>query len=238
MNDKTESYGGGPLLSSSLSSSENSGHKLESCFDDILSRMRQACGVTGDKKLSEELGITYSAITAARKRGTIPPAWYVAVSEKYGVSMDWLRTGEGETTRGGAQFAKIRPGERWDDPLPGSEDGPLWKAGLYQRHKEEPEPQPSIYNDSPRKDVSIADLLAKTARVLESNTVYREALHSNIEAFHHGVVLDERVNKMEEQFGQALASLQEQLREIQAENKTIRHELEESRAASSIRDTG
>ena len=188
--------------------------------------------------MADALDVKHSTITTARRRGAVPASWLLTISDKTGVSVDWLRTGEGEMKRGGAQFAKIRPGERWDDPRPGSEDGPLWKAGLYQRHKEEPEPQPSIYNDSPRKDVSIADLLAKTARVLESNTIYREALHSNIEAFHHGVVLDERVNKMEEQFGQALASLQAQLREIQAENKTIRHELEESRAASAIRDTG
>ncbi len=216
----------------------NSSKKPGTDFEPTLDRMKTACRAKSDKMLADALDVKHSTITTSRRRGAVPASWLLTISDKTGVSVDWLRTGEGEMKRGGAQFAKIRPGERWDDPRPDSEDGPLWKAGLYQRHKEEPEPQPSIYNDSPRKDVSIADLLAKTARVLESNTVYREALHSNIEAFHHGVVLDERVNKMEEQFGQALASLQEQLREIQAENKTIRHELEESRAASAIRDTG
>lgn len=243
MNDKTESYGGGPLLSSSLSSSENSGHKLESCFDDILSRMRQACGVTGDKKLSEELGITYSAITAARKRGTIPPAWYVAVSEKYGVSMDWLRTGEGETTRGGAQFAKIRPGERWDDPLPGSEDGPLWKAALYRRHKEEPDP--SIYNDSEGEDFDLAEVLAQTLDILKSRTVYTTAIVSNIKAFHKAITTEKKIDEMQGQLNQALSSFQDQLDKtnqlvqgLQSENAQLRHDLEESRAASAIRDTG
>lgn len=97
MNDNSSNQKTPDSLASSFSSSEN---KPANDFDDILSRMRAACGVSGDKKLSEELGITYSAITAARKRNTIPPVWYVTISEKNDISMDWLRTGEGEMRRG------------------------------------------------------------------------------------------------------------------------------------------
>lgn len=192
-----------------------------------VTELRKSRGLT-QKQLADQLRVSITSVQNYES-GRIPNGEIlVRLAELLGCSPKWLIAGgdPGEVNEGGPFVIT-----RGASPVPEM----TGDSGIATRRDE---PQASIYNDRPRKDVSIADLLAKTARVLESNTVYREALYSNIEAFHHGVVLDERVNKMEEQFGQALASLQEQLREIQAENKTIRHELEESRAASSIRDTG
>lgn len=88
-------------LSTSLSTSSIS---LESNFDDILSRMRLACGAKTDKELATFLGVKYPTIKTTRHRGTIPSAWYVAVATQFDVSMDWLRTGEGEMKRGGGMI--------------------------------------------------------------------------------------------------------------------------------------
>jgi hypothetical protein len=191
--------------------------------------------------LADALDVKHSTITTSRRRGAVPASWLLTISDKTGVSVDWLRTGEGEMTRGGAQFAKIRPGERWDDPRPGSEDGPLWKAGLYQRHKEESEPQASIYNDTSQQS-GIADLVAKTIEVLQSNTVFETALKSNIEAFHRAIVLEKQIDQVEDRImakiGGRLDALESSNQQLQTENAQLRHDLEESRAASAVRDTG
>lgn len=102
-------------LSSSLSSSVL---KLESDFDDILSRMKTACRVGTDKLLADILEVQYSTITTARRRGALPPAWLLAVADKTGASVDWLRSGEGEMMRGAS--APERPA--WESPE---------KTGLY-----------------------------------------------------------------------------------------------------------
>ena len=91
--------------------------------------------------------------------------------------------------------------------------------------------QTSIYNDMGRKPLSIGDLLAKTATVLESDTVYRDALHSNIEAFYASVMLEQKIKTME-------ATITSRLDAIEAENAQLRQELEQSRAESAVRNTG
>lgn len=246
MNAKIEDQNGELAPSTALESSEHEqGGNLKNTFDDILSRIRQACGAKSDKKLSEILDITYSAITAARKRGAIPPAWYVLISEKYGVSMDWLRTGEEGPRRGTVKFAKMRPGERWDDSYSGSPDGPLWKAGLYQRRTEEPERQPSACNDSDEEDFDLAEVLAQTLDILKSKTVYTTAIVSNIKAFHKAISTEKKIDEMQGQLNQALSSFQAQLDKtnqlvqgLQSENAQLRQELEDSRSGSSLSDTG
>lgn len=118
-------------LSSSLSTSHNS---LESSFEDILARMKAACGVRTDKELASALGIKYSTITTTRRRGTVPAAWFLEVADKFGASIDWLRAGIGAMKLGSLKFSKMRPSERKDDTA-SDENGPLWKASLYKQHE-------------------------------------------------------------------------------------------------------
>jgi hypothetical protein len=225
MNDKSSNRKTPDSFASSFSSSTN---KPANDFDEILSRMRKACGVNSDKKLSEKLGVTYSAITAARKRNTIPPVWYVTISEKSDVSMDWLHTGEGEMKRDGMRFAgpsttrKMLAGETVEAPANDDRQGIRENVERFLR--------PDLVEPS-HKAPSIGDLLAKTAKVLESDTVYRDALHSNIEAFYHGVTLDQKIRDME-------VSINSRLDALEAENRQLRQELEQSRAGSTLSDTG
>lgn len=43
----------------------------------------------------------------------------------------------------------------------------------------------------------MSDLLSKTAEILESETIYRYALTSNINAFHHSILINAKLEKME-----------------------------------------
>jgi hypothetical protein len=207
------------------SSSGSSGNKLPDDTDGILRRLKMTFGVETDTDLAKALELQQGSISKAKQKRVIPPSWITTVALSKGVSADWLLTGEGEMRRGSfidaAQARLVNDTveklQGWTPPSPDAA---------------------SISNDRNRRSISIADMLAKTAKVLESDTVYREALYSNIEAFHHGVTMDERVDKMEQQFSQAMASFQSQLDQLRGENQQLRHELEESRAQSSVRDTG
>lgn len=200
-------------------------------FDAILSRMKLATEAKSDTAFAKLLGLSQSSVSGAKERQSIPPAWAIQIAEKYAVSIDWLMFGHGDMERGGGMMFKTAklPNPQMDPATCADRSGKIEPDGL---------PDSSIYNDSSRRSMSIADMLSKTAKVLESDTVYREALYSNIEAFHHGVTMDERVNKMEQQFSQTMASFQSQLDQLRDENQQLRHELEESRSQSAVRDTG
>lgn len=186
--------------------------------------MKHVTDTKSDTAFARAIGIRQSSVSAAKERQSIPPAWAVQIAETHGVSIDWLMFGEGSQARKKNEEIVRETVEKlqgWSPPEP-----PAPQAEAQGDH---------IYGSAPaRRDISIADMLAKTARVLESDTVYREALYSNIEAFHHGVTMDERLGKMDAKFDQVM----QRLDALEAENEQLRHELEQSRAQSTLSDTG
>ncbi len=84
--------------------------------------------------------------------------------------------------------------------------------------------------------------MAKTIEVLQSNTVFETALKSNIEAFHRAIVLEKQIDQVEDRImtkiGGRLDALESSNQQLQAENAQLRHDLEESRAGSTLSDTG
>ncbi len=73
----------------------------------IFSRMLTAGGLNNCSCLARALGVTPQAISNYRKRGIFPAALAVKFSERFGVSLDWLLTGEGEPRRGGQGIGHI-----------------------------------------------------------------------------------------------------------------------------------
>lgn len=200
-------------------------------FEAILGRMKLVTGAKSDTAFAKALGMYQGSVSSAKERQSIPPAWAVQIAEQYDVSLDWLMFGAGEMKRGGGMMFKTAK-------LPNSEMDPACGTDGFLQASMELRPEAFICNDNARRNVSIADMLTKTAKVLESDTVYREALYSNIEAFHHGVTMDQRVNRMEQQLSQVMTSFQAQLDQIHAENQQLRKDLEDSRSQSAVRDTG
>ena len=68
-------------------------------LEDKFARLRRSVGAKNDSELAKALGIIQQTVSAARKRRTIPCSWIIRISEKYGISCDWLLYGEGTKYR-------------------------------------------------------------------------------------------------------------------------------------------
>jgi hypothetical protein len=62
----------------------------ENTIEDIIDRLKGACGTTSDEGLARALGIKGQSIGGARKRKKIPLGWLIDIASVYTVSLDWL----------------------------------------------------------------------------------------------------------------------------------------------------
>ncbi len=98
------------------------------------------------------------------------------------------------------------------------------------------------------ENFDMGEVLAQTIDILNSKTVFTVAIVSNIKAFHKAITTEKKIEDMQEQLSQALASFssfQAQLdktnqivSKLQSENEKLRQDLEHERAQSAVRDTG
>ncbi|PTN33952.1 S24 family peptidase [Desulfonatronum sp. SC1] len=63
-------------------------------FDDFFKRASQVTEIGSQKDLANLLGIEPPAITLAKTRG-VPKNWALTISNMFGVSLEWLKTGTG-----------------------------------------------------------------------------------------------------------------------------------------------
>jgi hypothetical protein len=68
---------------------------------DIVERLIAALGVETQAQLATQLEIRPQSVVSAVTRGEIPAAWLYRVAYLTGRSVEWLRTGKGETWRAG-----------------------------------------------------------------------------------------------------------------------------------------
>lgn len=187
---------------------------------DILGRMKLVTGTKSDTAFAQSIGLRQSSVSAAKERQSIPPAWAVQIAQDYGVSLDWLMFGKGEAKR---EAAQERPEPAQAAPV-------------------RAETVATTYNDMGQPAANIADLVAKTIEVLQSQTVFQTALQSNIEAFHHAIVLEKKIDQVEDRImgkiSGRLDALETSNHRLEAENAQLRQELEQSRAESAVRNTG
>ncbi len=65
-------------------------------FDAFLKRVFKATGITSQTELASALNINRSAITQARKKGSIPDKWILQLYRSFGLNPDWIETGSGQ----------------------------------------------------------------------------------------------------------------------------------------------
>lgn len=201
-------------------------------FEVVFARMMQAVGTKKAADVAMVLGISHSSVSGSKRRGNIPDSWYSIIADKCGVSMDWLRTGEGEMRR------LLRPDEVAPQEL-------IQHPGRGLRCAVDKQPVGSSDELGDVENFDMGEVLAQTIDILNSKTVYTTAIVSNIKAFHKAITTEKKIDDMQAQLNQALASFQGQLdktnqivSELQNENHQLRQDLEHERAQSAVQDTG
>ena len=75
----------------------------------------------------------------------------------------------------------------------------------------------------PAEEIKISDMLTKTAEVLESDTIYRTALASNINAFHQAVRSERTLAQLEER----MVALEAKVEDLVNENDKLKRRVEQ-----------
>ncbi|WP_300154046.1 helix-turn-helix domain-containing protein [Solidesulfovibrio sp.] len=170
-------------------------------FDFAIKRLRLAINVNDIGELASFLGISRQAINKARSAKKIPPSWFIQVGQGTNVSIDWLVSGDGPMRRG-------------ETAVPATTSAP---------------PTADAFLTAPQEEFRMSDMLTKTAEVLESDTIYRTALASNINAFHQAVRSERTLARLEERMGEIEAkadAMARELSELRRENRELKERLE------------
>lgn len=70
-------------------------------YSEIIERMRWAGKLKNDSAVARVLGVTPQALSNYKKRGEMPTDLVLRFANIYGLSVDWLITGEGEMYKAG-----------------------------------------------------------------------------------------------------------------------------------------
>jgi phage repressor protein C with HTH and peptisase S24 domain len=69
---------------------------MELNVSEIIERLNVACGAKNTAEMARKLGINSSYTSGWKKRDFVPYKEVYEISRKYGYSMDWILTGEGD----------------------------------------------------------------------------------------------------------------------------------------------
>lgn len=125
-------------------------------------------------RLAEKTGIDIGTISRWKKKNINPQDGSIhKIVAATGCSLDWLQYGTG------TPFPQKKDG----NVVASIEPSPSKKKSAHQRQEKE-------ISSPTESDWTISEMLTATTRVLESNTIYRGALVSNIRAFDKAVQME------------------------------------------------
>lgn len=75
-------------------------------YAEIIERMRWAGKLKNDSAVARVLGVTPQALSNYKKRGEMPTDLVLKFANIYGLSVDWLISGDGEMYKGGGAGRK------------------------------------------------------------------------------------------------------------------------------------
>ena len=71
-------------------------------FQGFMQRLERAAGVSSQTELADLLGLNRSAVSRAKKRGTVPRSWVSRLSRMFDLDPGWLGSGSG-----GEEFSRV-----------------------------------------------------------------------------------------------------------------------------------
>lgn len=94
-------------------------------YSEIIERMRWAGKLKNDSAVARVLGVTPQALSNYKKRGEMPTDLVLKFSNIYGLSVDWLISGDGEMQKPGARIQGMAKGYliAAEDAAPYGRDG-------------------------------------------------------------------------------------------------------------------
>lgn len=142
-------------------------------FDFLFNKIKRLMVAKNQKELAVRLGVTPQAVSNAKTDKVIPETWYQIIFEKHGITKEALiqqTKNEYNAAHPHAQ-GHIAPMMSFD---PGITPG----------------------DKSTDREMKQSEMMYMTGVVLESNTVYRSALASNIRAFYQAVKGEQEMNDL------------------------------------------
>jgi len=193
----------------------------------IVAALKNHLNIKTDKGLAEYFGLGKTMVYSWTKHGNVTNTGKILAKCPY-LNIDWLETGEGPMMIiDENNIDKVTSTWQIDKPLQEEKPhkvaatikpGPdMERRRLGNRRKVEKD-DTTKHADTDTDTLSVGDMMSMTAKVLESNTVYRSALASNVRAFYQAVVKE---NEMQ--------SLSENIEEMRAENREMKEHLAEMR---------
>ena len=73
-----------------------------------MERIQAVTGCGTQRELGRFLGINQSAISDAKRRGTIPAEWLLTLLRGKGINPDWILTGKGARTSSSRTYGEMR----------------------------------------------------------------------------------------------------------------------------------
>jgi|GEM_PF-1907525 len=151
-------------------------------FETFSERLRHVAGINKKVQadLSKDLGKDRATVTRWWNGGVAPSQRNMRmIADYFGCDVNWLASGEG------SPFPDEAAGEGYLGRI---------NSGMVEHQTPKPEPiRMEVKNEA---ELTNTDMLLMTSKVLESNTVYRSALASNIRAFYQAVLGEDDMNDM------------------------------------------
>jgi transcriptional regulator with XRE-family HTH domain len=172
-------------------------------------------------QFSKLLGISQGSLSDIENNKTKPSSTPIDnLVHKTDINIYWLFTGEGSIYR---QEKEKPPNDMDNDPekvLKTSHTHGKPIVYEQQEHKQLEYIKEADAEFKGRKDLKISDLVAKTIDILESESIYRSALASNINAFYYSIqtrntleAMKNRMVAMEKQIAKLMENRDQQERE-------------------------
>jgi transcriptional regulator with XRE-family HTH domain len=179
----------------------------------IGSRLKEIRGSLSQAVFARYLNVSQGTVGRYERDLRSPDAEYILLLKKhFNINPNWLVSGEGLRL------------------LPNGLDDPIYKDTISEPNHQSPGSENEIKiepdsNGIPTDQPPITELITKTIEILESKTVYSNALSANIQAFHKATTLEQKFHELQADTKAAINKMESRITVLEAENNKLREQI-------------